>query len=210
MPVGVPKVSFLIPEEEKEEPIWLDLYNRLHRERCLFLCNKLDFETTNTLMGLLLGLSKADRTRDFYMFIHCPGGWILCGIGLVGVMRWVLPDVYTISLGKAYSMGSLVLLAGLKSGRIAFPCGRIMIHQPSCSYLGLALGELYKDGDEFKNLRKQVTGIYRQLTPKKSWNTVYIDMQRDCFLTPREAKIYGLVDHVGVRSYERYGRIFPW
>nr|YP_010194715.1 ATP-dependent Clp protease proteolytic subunit [Corydalis fangshanensis]QZZ81454.1 ATP-dependent Clp protease proteolytic subunit [Corydalis fangshanensis] len=209
MPVGVPKVSLLIPEEEKEEPTWLDLYNRLHRERCLFLCNKLDFETTNTLMGLLVGLSKADPTRDFYIFIHCPGGWALCGIGLFDLMRYVPPDVHTITLGKAYSMGSLVLLGAATDECIAFPNGKILLHQPSCSYLGPGLGELYRDGDEFKSIRNHVTSIYSQKT-KKPWHIVYLDLQRDYLMNPYEAKSYGLVDHVGIDGYERYGRIFPW
>nr|YP_010712963.1 ATP-dependent Clp protease proteolytic subunit 1 [Corydalis ledebouriana]WDA93708.1 ATP-dependent Clp protease proteolytic subunit 1 [Corydalis ledebouriana] len=199
MPVGIPKAPFLIPENE--EATWVDIYNRLHRERCLFLCQKLDYEITNTLVGLLVFLSREDNTRNHFMFINCIGGWVLCGISLFDMMRAVPPYVYTISMGMAYSMGSFVLTAGEIGERIAYPHGRVMIHQPSCSYIGDEIGELYIDGDEFTSIRDNVISLYKQRTGQP-WLILYVDMKRDFFMTPDEAQRHGIVDLVGIEMYK--------
>nr|YP_010043238.1 clp protease proteolytic subunit protein [Corydalis shensiana]QPC56998.1 clp protease proteolytic subunit protein [Corydalis shensiana] len=199
MPVGIPKVPFLIPEDE--EATWVDIYNRLHRERALFLCQKLDFEITNTLVGLVVFLSRDDKTRNQFLFIHCIGGWAICGMGLFDMMRYVPPHVYTLAIGSAYSIGSLVVSGGEVCERIAYPNARVMIHQPASSYIGPEVGVLYMEGDEFKSIYKNVLNIYKQTTGQ-SLHVLQLDMIRDFFMTPAEAQIHGIVDCVGVQTFE--------
>ena len=115
-----PKSACMVPKGSN-----FVLINRLHRERCLFLGQKLDFEITNTLLGLMVYLSREDKTWDQFLFINCTGGWVLCGIALFDMMRTVPPYVHTIGIGKAYSMGSLVLSGGEISERLAFPHGSV-------------------------------------------------------------------------------------
>nr|YP_010154011.1 clp protease proteolytic subunit [Corydalis adunca]QQW51844.1 clp protease proteolytic subunit [Corydalis adunca] len=195
MPVGIPKVPFLIPGDEEET--WVDLYNRLHRERCLFLGQKMDFEITNTILGLLVFLSKEDKNREHSLLINCPGGWVFCGIALFDMIRFVPPHVNTIGAGKAYSMGSLVLTGGEISQRVALPHAKVLVHQPTSSYLGDTLGELYTDGDEFQSLRDTVIRLYRQRTGQPEW-VIVRDLERDSFMTPTEAKIHGIIDLVAL------------
>nr|YP_010466029.1 ATP-dependent Clp protease proteolytic subunit [Corydalis temulifolia]QOD41541.1 ATP-dependent Clp protease proteolytic subunit [Corydalis temulifolia] len=195
MPVGIPKVPFLIPKDEAAT--WVDIYNRLHRERCLFLCQPLDFEITNNLVGLLVFLTREDMTRNQFLFIHCRGGWVLCGMGLFDMMRGVPPYVFTLSIGLAYSMGSLVLTGGEKGERIAFPHGRVMMHQPISSYIGPEIGEVYGEGDEFLTIRNHVIHLYTQTTGH-TFAVIYRDIHRDGFMSPKEAKDHGIVDAVGL------------
>uniref|UniRef100_UPI0030FF2BC6 clp protease proteolytic subunit n=1 Tax=Dactylicapnos grandifoliolata TaxID=1549782 RepID=UPI0030FF2BC6 len=191
MPVGVPKVAFLIPDDE--EATWVDL-NRLHLERALFLGAKLDWELANTILSLMVYLTRADKTWEQFLFINCPGGWVVCGLAIFDMIRGVPPYVHTISIGRAYSMGSLVLSAGEFSERLAFP-HRVLLHQPLSSYLEGSM--LTPDTDEVLSLRETVIRLYSQRTGQFSW-VVAFDLERDEFLTPTEAKIHGIVDAVGV------------
>ncbi|KAI3894591.1 hypothetical protein MKX03_036661 [Papaver bracteatum] len=115
MPIGVPKVPFRIPGEE--DSVWVDGYNfvlinRLHRERILFLGQQVDSEIANQLMGLMIYLTIEDDTKDVYLFINSPGGWVTPGIAMYDTMQFVQPDVHTICMGLAASMGSFVLVGG--------------------------------------------------------------------------------------------------
>uniref|UniRef100_UPI0030FED78B clp protease proteolytic subunit n=1 Tax=Dactylicapnos schneideri TaxID=3134978 RepID=UPI0030FED78B len=193
MPVGVPKVAFLIPEDE--EATWVDLYNRLHLERALFLGAKLEWELANNILSLMVYLTRADKTWEQFLFINCPGGWVVCGLAIFDMIRGVPPYVHTIGIGRAYSMGSLVLSAGEFSERLAFPHGRVLLHQPLSSYLEGHM--LTPDTDEVLSLRETVIRLYSQRTGQLSW-VIAFDLDRDEFLTPTEAKIHGIVDLVGV------------
>nr|YP_010154091.1 ATP-dependent Clp protease proteolytic subunit [Corydalis davidii]QQW51924.1 ATP-dependent Clp protease proteolytic subunit [Corydalis davidii] len=195
MPVGLPKVPFLILEAEDEEASWVDIYNRLHRQRSLFLFQSLDYQITATLLGLMVFLTREDKTRDHWVFINSRGGLVLCGLALFDMIRKAPPYTYTMSLGAAHSMGSLVLSAGEFGERIASPLVRVMLHQPNCGFLEPDR-EVHLDGDEVKSLRDLVTKCYAQRTGK-SWTTVFADMQMDYLMSARQAKIHGLVDVVG-------------
>ena len=119
MPIGVPKVPYRIPGDE--EATWVDLYNVMYRERTLFLGQEIRCEITNHITGLMVYLSIEDNTRDFYLFINSPGGWVIPGIAIYDTMQFVPPDVHTICMGLAASMGSFVLVGGEITKRLAFP-----------------------------------------------------------------------------------------
>nr|YP_009994068.1 ATP-dependent Clp protease proteolytic subunit [Corydalis inopinata]QNO35843.1 ATP-dependent Clp protease proteolytic subunit [Corydalis inopinata] len=199
MPVGVPKSPFLIPEDE--DPTWVDLYNRLHRQRILFLCQTLTNEIGNNLVGLLVALSREDKTLNFFLNINCRGGLALMALGVVDMMKFVPPLVITLNMGKAYSVGSLVLNGGSAGDRIAFPHSRVMIHQPFSSYFDPEQGEFYLEGEEFKHIHFTIISIYKQSTKKDFWS-LYRDMRKDTFMTADEAKVHGIVDVVGLSTLE--------
>ncbi|KAL1134179.1 hypothetical protein V6Z11_A12G088700 [Gossypium hirsutum] len=133
MPIGVPKVPFRNPGEE--DAVWVDVYNRLYRERLLFLGQEVDSEISNQLIGLMVYLSIENDTKDLYLFINSPGGWVIPGVAIYDTMQFVQPDVHTICMGLAASMGSFLLAGGEITKRLAFPHARVMIHQPASSFM---------------------------------------------------------------------------
>nr|AWI70777.1 Clp protease proteolytic subunit [Prestonia portobellensis] len=195
MPIGVPKVPFRIPGEE--EASWVDIYNRLYRERFLFLGQEIDSEISNQLMGLMVFLSIEDPTRDQYLFINSPGGWVISGVGIFDIIQFIPPDVHTLCMGVAASMGSFILIGGTITKRIAFPHARVMIHQPASSFFQTHAEEGILEAEELLNLRETLTRVYVQRTGKPLW-VISEDMERDAFMSATEAQIYGIVDLVGL------------
>jgi len=119
MPIGVPKVPFRLPEDD--DASWVDLYNRLYQERFLFLGQEVNTEISNQLVGLMVYLSLEDKSRDLYLFINSPGGEVISGMGIFDIMQVVEADVQTVCVGLAASMGSLLLVGGEITKRLAFP-----------------------------------------------------------------------------------------
>nr|YP_010609358.1 Clp protease proteolytic subunit [Paphiopedilum canhii]WAO27204.1 Clp protease proteolytic subunit [Paphiopedilum canhii] len=197
MPVGVPKVPFRIPGEE--DAVWVDLYNRLHRERLLFLGQEVDSEISNQIAGLMVYLSIEDATRDLYLFINSPGGWVIPGIAIYDTMQFVVPDVYTICMGLAASMGSFILVGGEITKRLAFPHARVMIHQPASSFYEAQTGEFILEAEELLKLRENLTKVYVQRTYNPLW-VISEDMERDVFMSATEAQAHGIVDLVAVED----------
>nr|YP_010637801.1 clp protease proteolytic subunit [Saxifraga consanguinea]WBQ50443.1 clp protease proteolytic subunit [Saxifraga consanguinea] len=195
MPIGVPKVPFRIPGEE--DASWVDVYNRLYRERVLFLGQEVDSEISNQLIGLMVYLSIEDDTQDLYLFINSPGGWVISGVAIYDTMQFVIPDVHTICMGLAASMGSLILVGGEITKRIAFPHARVMIHQPAASFSEGKTGEFILEAKELLKLRETITRVYVQRTGKSLW-VVSEDLERDVFMSATEAQAHGIVDLVGV------------
>nr|YP_009255900.1 clp protease proteolytic subunit [Helianthus argophyllus]ANF03689.1 clp protease proteolytic subunit [Helianthus argophyllus]ANF03925.1 clp protease proteolytic subunit [Helianthus annuus]AVN90096.1 clp protease proteolytic subunit [Helianthus tuberosus] len=194
MPIGVPKVPFRSPGEE--DASWVDI-NRLYRERLLFLGQEVDSEISNQLIGLMIYLSIEDDTQDLYLFINSPGGWVIPGVALYDTMQFVQPDVHTICMGSAASMGSFILVGGEITKRLAFPHARVMIHQPAGSFSEVATGEFILEVGELLKLRETLTRVYVQRTGKPVW-VVSEDMERDVFMSATEAQAYGIVDLVAV------------
>jgi len=194
MPIGVPKVPFRLPGEPSAQ--WVDLFNRLYRERLLFLCQDLDDEVSNQLIGIMLYLNGEEQLQDIFIFINSLGGSVTCGIGVYDVMNFVEADVSTICVGTAASMASFVLAGGEKGKRIAFPHSRIMIHQPEGGGQGQA-SEVFSESEEVSRLRRQVGKIYSERT-NQSLNRISRDMDRDQFMSAKEAKDYGIVDQVAI------------
>nr|YP_010577854.1 ATP-dependent Clp protease proteolytic subunit [Saussurea sagittifolia]YP_010733901.1 clp protease proteolytic subunit [Saussurea katochaete]YP_010734075.1 clp protease proteolytic subunit [Saussurea stella]UZP15072.1 ATP-dependent Clp protease proteolytic subunit [Saussurea sagittifolia]WEG93624.1 clp protease proteolytic subunit [Saussurea katochaete]WEG93798.1 clp protease proteolytic subunit [Saussurea stella] len=195
MPIGVPKVPFRNVGEE--DASWVDIYNRLYRERLLFLGQEVESEVSNQLIGLMIYLSIEDDTQDLYLFINSPGGWVIPGMALYDTMQFVQPDVHTICMGSAASMGSFILVGGEITKRLAFPHAWVMIHQPAGSFSEVATGEFILEVGELLKLRETLTRVYVQRTGKPLW-VVSEDMERDVFMSATEAQAYGIVDLVAV------------
>nr|ATL62477.1 ATP-dependent Clp protease proteolytic subunit [Coptosapelta flavescens] len=194
MPVGVPKVPFQSIGEE--EASWVDVYNRLYRQRLLFLGQAVDSEISNQIAGLMVYLTIEDPTEDLYLFINSPGGWVVPGVALYDIMQVVGPDVNTICVGLAASMGSFILVSGEITKRLAFPHARVMIHQPASSFYDSQTGEFVMEVGELLTLRETITRVYVQRTGNSLW-VISEDIERDIFMSATEAQAYGVVDLVG-------------
>nr|UFA47237.1 clp protease proteolytic subunit [Prunus virginiana] len=200
MPIGVPRVPFRSPGEE--DALWIDGYNfipinRLYRERLLFLGQGVDSEISNQLIGLMVYLSIEDDTKDLYLFINSPGGWVIPGVAIYDTMQFVRPDIQTICMGLAASMGSFILVGGEITKRLAFPHAwrQVMIHQPAASFYEAQTGEFILEAEELLKLRETLTRVYVQRTGKPLW-VVSEDMERDVFMSAIEAQAHGIVDLV--------------
>nr|YP_009873148.1 clp protease proteolytic subunit [Acer henryi]QKT28131.1 clp protease proteolytic subunit [Acer henryi] len=195
MPIGVPKVPFRTPGERN--PTWIDIYNRLYRERLIFLGQAIDSNVSNQLIGLFVYLSSESDTKDLYLLINSPGGWVIPGIAIYDTMQFVRPDIQTICMGLAASMGSFILVGGAITKRLAFPHARVMIHQPAAGFYEAQTSELILEAEELLKLREILTRVYVQRTGKPLW-AVSEDMERDTFMSATEAQAYGIVDFVAV------------
>nr|UZA61589.1 clp protease proteolytic subunit [Medicago sativa] len=193
MPIGVPKVPFRLPEDD--DASWVDLYNRLFQERLLFLGQEVNSEISNQLVGLMVYLSLEDKNKDLYLFINSPGGEVISGMAIFDIMQLVEAEVHTVCVGLAASMGSLLLVGGEFTKRLAFPHAWVMIHQPATSLYEGQAGECMLEANELLKMRKTMTNIYAQRTGKASWQ-IYKDMERDLFMSAEEAQAHGIVDTV--------------
>nr|YP_010148575.1 ATP-dependent Clp protease proteolytic subunit [Zabelia tyaihyoni]QQV69382.1 ATP-dependent Clp protease proteolytic subunit [Zabelia tyaihyoni] len=194
MPIGVPKIPFLIPGDE--EGSWVDIYNGLYRQRILFLGQELESEISNQIIGLIAFLTIEDDTKDQYLLINSPGGSIMCGVGIYDMMQAVKPDVHTMGLGVVASMASFLLVGGTITKRVAYPHARVMIHQPASSFFRGPLGEFSLEIGAIIHMREMVTGVYARRTGKP-FPVIWYDMDRDLFMSATEAKAYGIVDLIG-------------
>uniref|UniRef100_UPI0031F44D0D ATP-dependent Clp protease proteolytic subunit n=1 Tax=Rhamnella rubrinervis TaxID=2594499 RepID=UPI0031F44D0D len=195
MPIGVPKVPFRNPGEE--DPAWIDIYNRLYRERLLFLGQGIDSEISNQLISLMVYLSIESETKDLYLFINSPGGWVIPGVAIYDTMQFVRPDIQTVCMGLAASMGSFILVGGAITKRLAFPHARVMIHQPASYYYEAQAVEFVLEAEELLKMRETVTRVYAQRTGKPLW-VVSEDLERDVFMSAPEAQAHGIIDLVAV------------
>nr|ANJ78223.1 clp protease proteolytic subunit [Ziziphus jujuba]ANJ78308.1 clp protease proteolytic subunit [Ziziphus jujuba var. spinosa]QTW90921.1 clp protease proteolytic subunit [Ziziphus jujuba var. spinosa]UEE87792.1 ATP-dependent Clp protease proteolytic subunit [Ziziphus jujuba] len=196
MPIGVPKVPFRNPGEE--DASWIDVY-RLYRERLLFLGQPVDNEISNQLIGLMVYLSIEDDTKDLYLFINSPGGWLIPGVAIYDTMQFVRPDIQTVCMGLAASMASFILVGGEITKRLAFPHARVMMHQPASAFYEAQTGEFVLEAEELLKLRETITRVYVQRTGKPLW-VVSEDMERDIFMSATEAQAHGIVDRVAVKK----------
>jgi ATP-dependent Clp protease protease subunit len=194
MPIGVPKVPFRMPGEST--PQWVDLFNRLSRERVLFLCSELKDDLANQLVGIMLFLNAEEEKKELYLYINSPGGSLTCGIAVYDAMNFIEAEVTTICVGTAASVASFVLAGGSLGKRIAFPNSRIMIHQPEGGSQGQA-SEIVFEASEVARIRQEVAKAYSERTGQ-SLAQIIQDMDRDQYLSAREAKDYGIVDQVAI------------
>lgn len=174
-----------------------DIYSRLLKDRIIFLGGPIDDAVANTVVAQLLFLESEDPDKDIYLYINSPGGVVTAGLAIYDTMQYIKPDVSTICIGQAASMGALLLTAGAKGKRYALPNARIMIHQP----LGGAQGQstdIQIQAREIQRIREVINDILVESTGKDR-ETVVADTERDNFMTAAEAKAYGLVDEVITR-----------
>nr|YP_010253512.1 clp protease proteolytic subunit [Ipomoea pes-caprae]AGW97805.1 clp protease proteolytic subunit [Ipomoea pes-caprae]QTZ17790.1 clp protease proteolytic subunit [Ipomoea pes-caprae]UKO32455.1 clp protease proteolytic subunit [Ipomoea pes-caprae]UTQ74936.1 clp protease proteolytic subunit [Ipomoea pes-caprae]BDR62594.1 ATP-dependent Clp protease proteolytic subunit [Ipomoea pes-caprae] len=203
MPIGVPKVPFRNPGDE--DASWVDIYNRLYRQRFLFLVQEIDSEIANQIVGLLVYLNIEDGTKDIFLYINSPGGDVISGVSIYDMMQTVRPDVSTICIGLAASMGSFILAGGAITRRAAFPHARVMIHQPRTSFFESHAGELLLEMKEALKLREHIAEIYSQRTGNPTW-IISRDMDRDVFFSARQARIYGIIDDIDFSDDEEFLR----
>jgi len=196
MPIGVPKVPFRMPGESTAQ--WVDLFNRLSRDRVLFLCSELKDDLANQLIGIMLFLNAEEEKKGLYLYINSPGGSLTCGIAVFDSMNFIEAEVTTICVGTAASVASFVLAGGNLGKRIAFPNSRIMIHQPEGGSQGQA-SEIVFEASEVARIRQEVAKAYSERTGQ-SLAQIIRDMDRDQYMSAREAKDYGLVDQVAIEQ----------
>lgn len=192
MPIGVPKVPYRMPGEPYTQ--WIDIYNRLYRERIIFLGRDVDDEIANQIVAVMLYLDSEDPGKDIVLYINSPGGSVTAGLAIYDTMQHIKSDVVTICVGLAASMGSFLLAAGAKGKRLALPHSRIMIHQPSGGTRGQAT-DIEIEAREIIRIRRQLNQIYCDRTGQPL-EKIEKDMDRDYFMSPQEAKEYGLIDRV--------------
>ena len=192
MPIGIPKVPYRLPGGSYEQ--WIDLEDRLFRERIIFLTEEVDDTIANAIVAYLLYLDSDDQTKPIYLYINSPGGSVTAGMAIYDTMQYIKSEVITICMGLAASMGSFLLMAGTKGKRMALPHSRIMIHQPSGGTRGQAT-DIQIEAKEILRIRRQLNEIYAQRTGQPL-EKIERDMDRDFFLSAHEAKEYGLIDKV--------------
>jgi len=171
-----------------------DIYSRLLNERIIFLGTPIDDQIANLIVAQLLHLESEDPEKDISLYINSPGGSIYSGLAIYDTMRFVKPDIATMCVGVAMSMGSLLLAAGSPGKRAALPNSRILIHQPSAGFEGQST-DIEIHAREILNVRERIDNIYAQHTGRPT-EQVRSDMERDRFFTAEQAVEYGLVDRV--------------
>lgn len=171
-----------------------DIYSRLLKERIIFLTGPVEDNMASLICAQLLFLEAENPKKDIYMYINSPGGVVTSGLSIYDTMNYITPDVATVCIGQAASMGSLLLTAGAKGKRYTLPNSRIMIHQPSGGARGQAT-DIEIQAREILSLRERLNKIYVQHTGQ-SLKKIEAAMERDNFMAPEEAKKFGLIDTI--------------
>jgi ATP-dependent Clp protease protease subunit len=171
-----------------------DIYSRLLNERIIFLGTPIDDQIANLIVAQLLHLESEDPDKDISIYVNCPGGSIYSGLAIYDTMQFIKPDIQTICVGIAMSMGSLLLTGGTKDKRFALPNSRLLMHQPSAGFEGQA-SDIEIHAREVLKIRERIDEIYAQHSGQ-SIDQVHNDMERDRFFKPEEAVEYGLIDRV--------------
>ena len=171
-----------------------DIYSRLLKERIVFIGTPIDDQVANLVVAQLLHLESDDPEKDISLYINSPGGSIYSGLAIYDTMNFIKPDVATMCVGVAMSMGSLLLAAGAKGKRACLPNSRILIHQPSAGFEGQST-DIEIHAREIIKMRAQIDEIYAEHTGKPT-EEVRRDMERDRFFTAEQALEYGLIDRV--------------
>ena len=169
-----------------------DIYSRLLKDRIIFLGTEVDDHVANIICAQLLFLEADDPDKDIYLYINSPGGVITSGMAIYDTMNYIKPDVATMCLGQAASMGAFLLAAGAKGKRSAVPNARIMIHQPSGGFRGQATDILIQTNEIIKT-KEHLNRILSNNT-SQPYEKVAADTERDYFMSSAEAKEYGLID----------------
>lgn len=171
-----------------------DIYSRLVKERIIFVTGPVEDNMASVIVAQLLFLESENPDKDIYMYINSPGGVVTAGLSIYDTMQYVKPDISTLCIGQAASMGSLLLAAGAKGKRYSLPHSRIMIHQPSGGYQGQAT-DIEIHAKEILRIKKKLNQIYEKHTGN-SLKKIEGMMERDKFLDPIEAMELGLIDKV--------------
>lgn len=190
---GLGMVPMVIEQSGRGERAY-DIYSRLLRERIVFLVGPVNDQVANLVCAQLLFLESENPDKDIFLYINSPGGSVSAGLSIYDTMNFIKPEVSTLCMGMAASMGSFLLMAGAKGKRFALPNSRVMIHQPSGGAQGQA-SDIEIQAREILKTREQLNRIYAERTGQPV-EKIAADMERDTWLSPTEAKDYGLIDQV--------------
>ena len=190
---GLGMVPIVIEQSGRGERAY-DIYSRLLRERVIFLVGPVNDQTANLVVAQLLFLESENPDKDISLYINSPGGSVSAGLSIFDTMQFIKPDVSTLCMGMAASMGSFLLMAGAKGKRFALPNSRVMIHQPSGGAQGQAT-DIEIQAREILKTREQLNRIYAERTGQPL-ERIAADMERDRWMSPPEALDYGLIDKV--------------
>ena len=171
-----------------------DIYSRLLKERIVFVVGPINDNVASLVTAQLLYLESEDPKKEISLYINSPGGLVTAGLGIYDTMQYIKPDVSTLCIGQAASMGSFLLSAGTKGKRFSLPNSRIMVHQPSAGFQGQAT-DIEIHANEVLSLKKRLNEIYSKHT-NKSVEEIKPALERDNFMTPENAKEIGLIDKV--------------
>lgn len=174
-----------------------DIFSRMLRDRVVFLTGPVTMESANLVIAQLLFLESEDPDKDISLYINSPGGSVYAGLGIYDTMNFIKPQVSTICVGMAASMGAFLLAAGAKGKRFALPNSRIMIHQPSGGSQGMA-SDIEIQAREILDLKRSLNEILAERTGQ-SIEQITRDTDRDNFMNPMQAKDYGLIDEIYVK-----------
>ena len=186
-------VPMVVEQSSKGERAY-DIYSRLLKERIIFLTGQIYDNVAYLVTAQLLFLEAEDPKKEIYLYINSPGGLVTAGLGIYDTMQYVKPDISTLCIGQAASMGSFLLSAGKKGKRFSLPNSRIMVHQPSAGFQGQAT-DIEIHANEVLSLKKRLNEIYSKHTGK-SVDEIKSALERDNFMTADAAKSFGLIDEV--------------
>ena len=186
-------VPMVVEQSSKGERAY-DIYSRLLKERIIFLTGQINDNVASLVTAQLLFLEAEDPKKEIYLYINSPGGLVTAGLGIYDTMQYVKPDISTLCIGQAASMGSFLLSAGKKGKRFSLPNSRIMVHQPSAGFQGQAT-DIEIHANEVLSLKKRLNEIYSKHTGK-SVEEIKSALERDNFMTADAAKSFGLIDEV--------------
>ena len=186
-------VPMVVEQSNKGERAY-DIYSRLLKERIIFLVGPINDNVASLVTAQLLFLESEDPKKEINLYINSPGGLVTAGLGIYDTMQYVKPDISTLCIGQAASMGSFLLTAGKKGKRFSLPNSRIMVHQPSAGFQGQAT-DIEIHANEVLSLKKRLNEIYSKHTGK-SVEEIKSALERDNFMTADIAKSFGLIDQV--------------
>ena len=198
MSIKIPEqLNTLIPmvvEQSSRGERAYDIYSRLLKERIVFVVGPINDAVASLVTAQLLFLESEDPKKEISLYINSPGGLVTAGLGIYDTMQYIKPEISTLCIGQAASMGSFLLAAGAKGKRFSLPNSRIMVHQPSAGFQGQAT-DIEIHANEILSLKKRLNEIYSKHTGK-SVDEIKSALERDNFMTPDNAKSFGLIDKV--------------
>ena len=186
-------VPMVVEQSNKGERAY-DIYSRLLKERIIFLTGQINDNVASLVTAQLLFLEAEDPKKEIYLYINSPGGLVTAGLGIYDTMQYVKPDISTLCIGQAASMGSFLLAAGTKGKRFSLPNSRVMVHQPSAGFQGQAT-DIEIHAKEVLSLKIRLNEIYSKHTGK-SVDEIKSALERDNFMTADVAQSFGLIDQV--------------
>ena len=186
-------IPMVVEQSSKGERAY-DIYSRLLKERIIFLVGAINDNVASLITAQLLFLESEDPKKEIYFYINSPGGLVTAGLGVYDTMQYIKPEVSTLCIGQAASMGSFLLSAGAKGKRFSLPNSRIMVHQPSAGFQG-QVTDIEIHANEVLALKKRLNEIY-SIHTGKSVDEIKKALERDNFMTPESAKDFGLIDEV--------------